>query len=71
MRFYNLFIGAAGESRTHNQLITGQLRCHLRHDSKLEQVEVLNLIRICKRAIDNTYSVASGYLHINGWGSWV
>ena len=52
MRFYNLFIGAAGESRTHNQLITGQLRCHLRHNSKLEQAEVLNLIRICKRAID-------------------
>ena len=52
MRFYNLFIGAVGESRTHNQLITGQLRCHLRHDSKLEQAEALNLIRICKRAID-------------------
>ena len=52
MRFYNLFIGAVGESRTHNQLITGQLRYHLRHDSKLEQAEVLNLIRICKRAID-------------------
>ena len=50
--FYNLFIGAAGESRTHNQLTTGQLRCHLRHDSKLEQAEALNLIRICKRAID-------------------